>query len=132
MSEYAYEVAVDVRLRDVDFMGHVNNAIYATYLEEAREAYFRDVVGRSLVDLDTVLASLDIEYKTPIDAEQTVTIGLDVTDLGDSSIPMGYEIRAGGERAATARSVQVFVDRKSGAARSIPQELRNRLESDGR
>ncbi len=132
MSEYAYEVAVDVRLRDVDFMGHVNNAIYATYLEEAREAYFRDVVGRSLVELDTVLASLEIEYETPIEAEQDVTVGLKVTDLGDSSIPMRYEIRADDERAATARSVQVFVDRENGTARSIPPKLRNQLEFNGR
>ncbi|AHF99291.1 thioesterase [Halostagnicola larsenii XH-48] len=130
MSEYAYEVAIDVRLRDVDFMGHVNNAIYATYLEEAREAYFTDIVGQSLVELDTVLASLEIEYETPIEAEQTVTVGLGVTDLGDSSIPIEYEIRAGGTRAATARSVQVFVDRETGRARSIPPELRTRLEAD--
>ncbi|GAB7017681.1 acyl-CoA thioesterase [Halostagnicola bangensis] len=132
MSEYAYEVAIDIRLRDVDFMGHVNNAIYATYLEEAREAYFSDVVGHSLVDLDTVLASLEIEYETPIEAEQDVTVGLEVTGLGDSSIPMVYEVRADGERAATARSVQVFVDRESGTAQSIPPKLRNQLESDGR
>ena len=132
MSEYAYEVAIDVRLRDVDFMGHVNNAIYATYLEEAREAYFTDVVGRSLVGLDTVLASLEIDYKTPIEAEQAVTVGLEVTDLGDSSIPIVYELRADGAQAATARSVQVFVDRESGTARSIPPELRNRLETDTR
>lgn len=130
MSEYAYETAVDVRLRDVDFMGHVNNAIYATYLEQAREAYFTDVVGQSLVDLDTVLASLEIDYETPIEAGQAVTVGLTVADLGTSSIPIEYELNADGSRAATARSVQVFVDRESGQASPIPSALRTRLESD--
>ncbi|WP_049923428.1 acyl-CoA thioesterase [Halopiger djelfimassiliensis] len=124
---YDYEVDIDVRLRDIDFMGHVNNATYATYLEQAREAYFRNVLGVSLADVDTVLASLEIDYLRPIEADSAVIVGLTVRELGDSSLPIAYEILADGERAATARTVQVVVDRETGSSRSIPDEWRARI-----
>ncbi|MFC4543571.1 acyl-CoA thioesterase [Halosolutus amylolyticus] len=130
MTDYSYETAVDVRLRDVDFMGHVNNAVYATYLEQARQAYFLDVVGVSLVEADTVLASLEIDYVRPIEAEQDVTVAMRIPELGDSSLPMEYEIRTDGETAATARTVQVVVDRDTGRSAPIPTAWRDRIESD--
>lgn len=124
---YDYEVSIDVRLRDVDFMGHVNNAVYATYLEEARETYFQDVVGVSLTDVGTVLATLEIEYERPIDAESSLVVALRPGALGRSSLPIEYEIRADGDRAATARTVQVLVDQESGASKPLPDEWRRRL-----
>lgn len=128
---YDCEVAIDVRLRDIDFMGHVNNAVYATFLEEARESYFRDVVGASLVDVGTVLANLEIDYVRPIEADAAVTVAVRVRELGTSSLPMEYEIRADGERAATARTVQVLVDRETEQSRPIPAEWRTRIGAAG-
>ena len=128
---YDYVVAIDVRLRDIDFMGHVNNATYATYLEEARQAYFSDVVGVSLVDVGTVLANMEIDYSSPIEADADVTVALCVTEIGTSSLPMEYEIRADGERAATARTVQVLVDRETGNSVPIPDEWRTRIDVGG-
>ncbi|GAB3025480.1 acyl-CoA thioesterase [Natronobiforma cellulositropha] len=125
--EYPYVVTIDVRLRDIDFMGHVNNAVYATYLEQARAAFFREVIGESLVEADTVLANLTIDYEQPIDAADTVTVGLRVAPLGSSSLPMEYEVYAGDRRAATARTVQVVVDRERGRSRSIPEHWRERI-----
>lgn len=124
MTENAYEVPIDVRLRDVDFMGHVNNAVYATYLEEAREAFFQHVLDESLVDLDTVLATLTIDYERPIHADEGITVAVAIPELSESSIPMHYELRADGERAATARTVQVFVDDRTGRSRPIPGDVR--------
>ncbi len=124
-----YEITVDVRLRDIDFMGHVNNAIYATYLEQARAGYFREVLNESLVEADTVLASLTIDYLKPIDADATVTVSLHVPELGESSLPMEYVIRADGQRVATARTVQVIVDRERGCSRPIPTAWRKRIET---
>ncbi|WP_225896678.1 acyl-CoA thioesterase [Haloterrigena alkaliphila] len=125
----AYDVEIDVRLRDVDFMGHVNNAVYATYLEEAREAYFQDVVGVSMTDVGTVLATLEIDYARPIEADETVTVALTVSELGTSSLHLEYVVRADGERAATARTVQVLVDRETGESRPIPDEWRARIDA---
>ncbi|WP_247000215.1 acyl-CoA thioesterase [Halosolutus gelatinilyticus] len=129
MTGYTYETDIDVRLRDIDFMGHVNNAVYATYLEQARERFFIDVVGVSLADAATVLANLEIDYARPIEAGQDVSVALRVPELGDSSVPMAYEIRADGQRAATARTVQVIVDRETGRSAPIPAAWRSRIEA---
>lgn len=129
MDDSHYEVDVDVRLRDIDFMGHVNNAMYATYLEQARQAYFTDVLGVSLTDVGTVLVRLEIDYARPIEADADVTVALRVPELGTSSLPIEYEIRTDGERAATARTVQVLVDEDTGESRPLPNEWRARIES---
>ena len=129
MEKTTYHVDVDVRLRDVDFMGHVNNAVYATYLEQAREAFFEEVLDVSLVEVGTVLVNLEIDYRRPIEATDNVEIILDVTELGTSSIPMEYEVRADGELAATARTVQVLVD-EDGDAKPLPAEWRNRIDGE--
>lgn len=131
MDDYSYETDVDVRLRDIDFMGHVNNATYATYLEQAREAYFRDVLDVSLVETNTVLVSLELEYTRPIEAGDEVTIALRVSELGTSSLPIEYEVRANGEQAATARTVQVLADPETGESQPIPPEWRTRIEQRG-
>lgn len=128
MDDCSYETTVDVRLRDIDFMGHVNNATYATYLEQAREDFFRDVLDISLVETNTVLVHLEIDYTKPIEADDTVTIALRVPELGESSMPIEYEIRANGVQAATAHTVQVLADPETGESQSIPPAWRTRIE----
>ncbi|UPV76751.1 acyl-CoA thioesterase (plasmid) [Halorussus limi] len=135
MTDYEYATELDVRFRDLDAMGHVNNAVYATYLEQARADYYADVVDIPLPEADTVLVNLSIAYRRPVTADETVAVALGVGDLGESSIPMEYEIRTGDGVAATAETVQVVFDRETGESRSIPQEWRDRItryaQSDG-
>lgn len=129
MRDDAFTTTVDVRFRDLDTMGHVNNALYATYLEEARSAYYRDVIGESLPDVDTVLAHLSIDFRAPIELQDAATVVLEIPELGESSIPMDYEIRTGDAVAATAETVQVVWDREAGGSKPIPQAWRNRIDS---
>jgi len=124
MDEFSYTTDLTVRVRDIDFMGHVNNAVYATYLEEARTSYFEDVLDVPLTDIDSVLAHLEIEYRQPIAIEDDVSVALRVPRIGESSLPMEYEIRAGGDVAATGETVQVTVDRRSGETRPISDRVR--------
>jgi len=73
--EFSFETTVDVRYSDVDTYGHVNNATYATYLEEARVDYLDTVLGDEARSLATesaegdgvgiVVASLDLQYRHP-------------------------------------------------------------------
>lgn len=124
MDEFSYTTDLNVRVRDIDFMGHVNNAVYATYLEEARTSYFEDVLDVPLTDIDSVLAHLEIEYRQPITIEDDVTVALRIPRIGESSLPMEYEIRAGDDVAATGETVQVTVDRRSGETRPISDRVR--------
>ena len=128
--EHEYETAIPVRFRDIDAMGHVNNAVYATYLEQARADFFREVVDEGLTEVETVLASLTIEFRQPITADQTVTVGLSIPELGKASIPMEYEIRReDGTVAATAETVQVAYDSAAESSRPIPVVWREAIEA---
>ena len=123
-----FTVPVEVRFRDIDSMGHVNNAVYATYLEQARSHYYSDIIGIRLDRVRTVLARMEIEYRRPIDLGEETTVALWTSELGESSIDMAYELRAGGEIAAVAETVQVVVDEGGTEARPIPDEWRDRIE----
>ena len=118
---------IQVRFRDLDPMQHVNNALYVTYLEQARADFYEEVVGVALGDIETVLVQLEVSFEQEIADTDSVTIVLTVGDLGETSIPMDYEIRDGDDRFATARTVQVFVDEGGDGARPIPDRYRERL-----
>jgi len=129
MSTFEYETEMQVRFRDVDAMHHVNNAVYATYLEQARVDYYADVLGVGLDDIDTVLVNLEIDYRSQIELDDAVTVAMGVRDIGKSSVTMGYEVRVGDRVAATAETVQVYVDPDGDGSQPLPADWVDRMES---
>lgn len=133
MSEFGYVADVSVRFGDLDTLGHVNNVAYARYLEEARGGYYDEVVGVPFETLDTVIATLRIEYRSEITRGQSVSVAVRVPRLGDSSVPMAYEVRTtdpeSGETAvaATAETVQVNTDPETGDSAPIPAAWRTAI-----
>jgi len=129
MSEFNYEVEMPVRFRDLDPMGHVNNAAYATYLEQARIEYVENVVEKPLLETGAVVASLELNFEHPIEYDDTVTVAVGVDELGTSSIPVTYEIRANGEVAATAETTMVLYDHEAGEPHPIPDDWRDPIKA---
>jgi acyl-CoA thioester hydrolase len=130
MTGFEYETELQVRFRDLDAMGHVNNAVYATYLEQARVDYYADVLGVGLDDIDTVLVNLEIDYRHEVTlADGTVTVAMGVRSIGESSVVVGYELRAGDRVAATAETTQVYVDPEAGTSRPLPEDWIEKMES---
>lgn len=126
MSTFTTEI--DVRFRDIDAMGHVNNAVYATYVEQARTAHFREVSDLSLDEMPTVLASLSIDFRAPVElGDGPVTVELEIPELGQSSIPMEYTLRTEEGIVAEATSVQVIIDPETGKSTSMPDNLREQI-----
>ncbi|NHN40197.1 acyl-CoA thioesterase [Halorubellus sp. JP-L1] len=126
MDDKSYAVEVDVRYQDVDALGHVNNAIYATYLEEARVEYLQDVLGD--VEIEAVIANLEIDFLRPVTMDDDhVTVHIAVADLGTKSITFEYEVYATDELAATASTVQVAYDRESREAVELPDRYHERV-----
>ncbi|MFW6376918.1 MAG: acyl-CoA thioesterase [archaeon] len=120
---FSFTTDVPVRYRDLDPEGHVNHAVYVSFLELTRVQYLREVIGAGIDDLNAVVAHLEIDYRRPIAFEETATVALRVTDLGRSSVTMAYEIRAGGDVSATAETVMVRVD-DEGDPTPMPGEWR--------
>jgi len=130
MDDFEYETELQVRFADLDAMGHVNNATYATYLEQARVDYYADVLGVGLDDIDTVLVNLEIDYRHEITLDHgTVTVVMGVREIGESSVVVGYELRAGGHVAATAETTQVYVDPEAGTSRPLPEAWVGKMEA---
>ena len=132
MTEFDFEVEIDVRFRDIDAMGHVNNAVYATYLEQARVRYIEEVLGEPLLETGAVIADLQIDFERPIDWGEAVTVAVRAEEPRTASIPMTYEVRADGEVAARAETTLVVFDREAGESTPMPEEWRERIRDHER
>ena len=130
MMENSFTIPIDVRFRDIDAMGHVNNAVYASYMEQARARYYQEVIGEGLDEVDTVLARIEVDYHKPINLGEDVSVRMRTTDIGDSSLIMEYEIVAAGEIAASGKTVQVVFDPGTERSTPVPDVWRERIERD--
>jgi acyl-CoA thioester hydrolase len=105
----AFERSVDVRWRDTDALGHVNHAVFVTYLEEGRDAFFVETL-RS--DPTYVVVRLEVDLRAEVRLEdRRVTVRVEVESLGTTSVTTRETIFVpSGEVAAEARVVTVRWD----------------------
>jgi acyl-CoA thioester hydrolase len=125
-----FDHEIEVRFRDCDAMGHVNNAVYLTYLEQARFAYWQRVVGQAGMPRNVILARVECDYRAPATMGDRLIVQMRIAAVGRSSFTVEYEIVNARTRAqvATARSVQVMYDYETGRSVPIPDDIRARLE----
>ena len=124
-----FELAVHVRFSDLDGMGHVNHAVFLSYLEEARVAFFKERTGKTRVeDYDFILARAEVDYQRPIHLGEEVRIRMWIERIGTKSFTFGYELAVGPAVAAKARTVQVFYDYTKGVSIPIPAPMLTVLE----
>lgn len=125
-TEYAYETDVDVRYRDLDTMGWSHNSVVLVYVEEARIGYFRDVLGADADETDGAIVRQAIDYETPVEYGQSVTVQYRVAELGGSSLTTRFEVVTDDTVAAKGKVVYVFVD-GSRTPRPLPQDWKERI-----
>lgn len=121
MKGYPVTARIEVRWRDVDALGHVNNAVYFTYLEIARTRYYEEVFQASTIrDINFILASIQCDFLSPTRHGEIVEVGIRVPSAGRTSFDFEYEARTAedGRPVARARSTQVLYDYE--ADRKIP------------
>lgn len=128
---FRYVCPVVVRFRDCDPMGHVNNAVYLTYLEVARFAYWQDVAdGRNAADAGVIMARAEIDYKAPATYMDRLEVRTAITGFGRTSFVFEYEIvDQNGRLIATAKTIQVFYDYKTGTPVPVPPTYRSMIEA---
>ncbi len=122
-----FEHQVHVRWRDVDALGHVNHAVFLTYLEEGRDAFFQQVFGG---EPDYVVARVEVDLRAEVRfAEREVTVRLEVERLGTTSLTTRETVLTrAGETAAEARVVTVRWDRRARKPVPFSEAERARLE----
>ncbi len=113
-----------VRFRDVDALGHVNNAVFLTYLEEARIAFLVPL-GAEVSNM--ILARVEIDFRAPLRMGDEIEIGVRPANVGTKSFELEYEVRSGDEVAAEAKTVLVSFDYESGRSIELPESWREAL-----
>ena len=116
-----HEKRVEIRWSDVDAYQHVNNAVYATYLEECRDEWVERVLGKSGDSWDFVLARVAIDFRRELRLEdEHVVVSCALTRIGNSSITLSEQIRTqDGDLSAEAEAVLVARDRELGRSRPL-------------
>lgn len=124
--------ALQPRFRDTDAMGHINNAVYVTYLEVARQEYWREL-DRTLDyrHVPFILAHVTIDFRSEALVKETLELGVRCEWIGGKSFGFGYEIReaAGGRLVVEARTIKVAYDYATRRSIPVPDELRRKLEA---
>jgi len=123
-----FEHQVDVRWRDVDALGHVNHAVFLTYLEEGRDAFFAQTLASDPI---YVVVRLEVDLRAEVRyPDRRVTVRIEVERLGTTSLTIRETIiTPANEVVAQARVVTVRWD--SGQRKPVPfsEAERARLEA---
>jgi acyl-CoA thioester hydrolase len=117
-----------VRFRDLDAMGHVNNAVFATYVEQARIEYLR---SRGVLDgplyMGMILARIELDFLAPAVPQGEIEVGVRAARSGNKSFELEYELEQQGRPIARATTVLVAYDYDQARSVPLPEDWRDAL-----
>lgn len=133
-------VPIQIRWRDLDALGHVNNAVFITYFEYARLAYIRELLGPDAaidrqtmlpVDFQFILAEVTCSYRSPVTLEDKPVVEIWVSEVGRKSFVFQYRMtdERTGRLLAEGRSAQVWYDYRTGTSQVIPEDVIEKIEA---
>ena len=132
MDDVRLWVPIEPRFRDTDAMGHLNNAVYVTYFEVARAAYWRAMTkDANYQRVPFILAHTTIDFRSPAFVHEKLEVGLGVSRLGTKSFEFTYRIEEKETRrlVCEGRSVQVIFDYAKNASYPMPEALRTAVRA---
>jgi acyl-CoA thioester hydrolase len=132
MSSTPFRIRFSVRFRDVDVLGHVNNAVYFTYMETARTEYWLTTFGvKDLTELSFIVAHAECDFKIPARFGDELEVTIRTTAVRNSSFDWEYEIRRvnSPDLIAKGKTIQVYYDYKTGKSSPVPADVREKLLS---
>ena len=131
---------IQIRWRDLDALGHVNNAVYLSYFELARLTYIRALLGETApidprtllpVEFQFILAEVTCHYRSPATLGDQLTAAIWVSQVGRKSFVFEYRIHdvVTSRLVAEGCSTQVWYDYAAGESRTVPTEIVTRMEA---
>jgi acyl-CoA thioester hydrolase len=137
--DFGHRHRVVVRFGDTDAMGHVNNAVYLTFAEAGRLAWWSAATGEPIQreshrDEGLILAEAEVAFRSPVLFGEVVDIETRATRIGWTSIAVDHRLTAGpatgpARLAAVVRTVMVRYDYSAGAPTPWPDALVERIEA---
>ena len=129
-----HKTPIQIRFKDVDRLGHVNNANHITYFELARVDYFNALMGDLKIDWDNeslILAKIEMEYKQPILLEDKLFVNTWVSRIGSKSFDMSCsivrEIKGVESEAAKGMAIIVCFNYKTNQSIAIPEAWKAKM-----
>ncbi|MGA2111878.1 MAG: thioesterase family protein [Anaerolineales bacterium] len=130
MGPFRFHHSIEVRYGDLDAQGHVNNARYFTYLEQARVHYLQHLGLWDLLDfreIGVILAQVSCTFCQPIRLQDPIRVGVRVGAIGTKSLTTEYRIETypEGKEMATGQAVLVAYDYHHGVSIPVPERWRS-------
>ena len=120
--DFRHRTSLQVRFRDIDAFGHVNNAVFFSYVEQARIRYLLDVLEPDVPfdQLQIILARVELDFRSPIAFDDELTVATRVDRIGRSSVAMSHRMTAGADARLVGDVQTVLVTYDYAAARPMP------------
>lgn len=131
LTDFKYKTGIEIRFADFDMMGHVNNAVYFTYMEIARTKYWSQAIMWDWEKTGVVIAQASLDYIIPIFLKDQISIYIRTSRIGNSSFDLEYllvkHIHGKEEICARGTSVCVAFDYITKAPTPIPETERAKM-----
>jgi acyl-CoA thioester hydrolase len=138
--EFRYCHPIEVRFRDTDALGHVNNAVYLSYFEVARAGFYEALTGAPFntgpdaARFTFLIAEARVHYRTPALFGERLLADARISWAGRSTFGIEYRVRAESSSLGSARlvadgeTVQVMFDIRTARVSRLPADLLQRFE----
>lgn len=131
--QFRHRTTLQVRFRDIDAFGHVNNAVFFSYVELARIRYLLEVLqpDQPFDRLPLILARVELDYRSPIQFGEEVVVETRVERIGRTSFAMSHRMTASpeGRLVGDVQTVLVTYDYETARPIPVPDAWRARLAS---
>jgi acyl-CoA thioester hydrolase len=133
LDSFKYKTEIETRFADFDMFGHVNNAVYFTYLEIARSKYWNVAIKWDWKKTGVVIAQASLDYILPILIDDKISMYVRTSRIGNSSFDLEYLLvkQEHGKEVACSKGKTICVafDYHTKAACPIPENERARMIS---
>lgn len=123
MTDFHFYHLIEVRYGDLDPQGHVNNAKFLTYIEQARVFYLKQLElweGGSFLDMGIILADVQLTFRKAIQFGDPVRVGVCISQIGKKSMTSEYRLEDARDESVFATGISVLVAYDYHARRSVP------------
>lgn len=126
-NEYPFVTEIEVAFRDLDALGHVNNAVYLSYLEHARlKTVLAYTSAHNMEQIPLIVGTITIRYISPAHLGEMLLVGMGISRFGNKSFDIAYQIDTNDGRAvANATITMVYFNYESNQTEPIPAQFRN-------
>jgi len=128
---FKYKTAIETRFADFDMMGHVNNAVYFTYMEVARTRYWKQAIAWDWEKTGIVIAKASVDFILPVYLQDKVTMYVRTSRVGNTSFDLEYtlvkHVNGSEQVCTTGKTVCVAFDYASKKSIPIPTTERAKM-----